>query len=127
METTGQVKRPLSRRAALGLILAGGAASIALDTDLLLWFTSRPRAKFFPLYSYAGHQGGVATLAWSPDGTRIASGAKDKTVRVWEATTGNQVLIYKGHSSGITAIAWSPDGSRIASGGTDNAQVWTAS
>ena len=37
------------------------------------------------LCTYRGHSGAVATLAWSPDGTRIASASDDKTVQVWQA------------------------------------------
>ena len=56
-------------------------------------------------------------MAWSPDGKSIASGGYDKTVQVWNATTGALLVTYKGHSETVEALAWSPDGKRIASGG----------
>jgi eukaryotic-like serine/threonine-protein kinase len=38
-----------------------------------------------PVLTYRGHQSEVLTVAWSPDGTRIASGSGDNTVGVWQA------------------------------------------
>ncbi len=79
------------------------------------------------LYTYRGHSAPVNAVAWSPDSTRIASASNDKTVQVWEATTGKNLLIYGGHSDSIWVVAWSPDGRRIASASDDRtAQVWDA-
>ena len=76
---------------------------------------------------YDGHTDWVNALAWSPDGTRIASASKDKTVQVWDATTGDTLVTYRGHTRWVYAVAWSPEGSRIASGGNDKTvQVWQA-
>jgi WD40 repeat protein len=58
----------------------------------------------------------VERLAWSPDGTRVASASYDQTVQVWEAKTGRQILTYKGHVAPVWAVAWSLDGKRIVSG-----------
>jgi serine/threonine protein kinase len=67
------------------------------------------------------------TVAWSPDGTRIASGGRDKTVQVWDAVTGHAMFTYHDHSSWVYTVAWSPDGTRIASAGNDGTvQVWQA-
>jgi len=79
-----------------------------------------------PLYTYRGHQGTVAALSWSPNGRWIASsGVLDKTVQVWEATTGNHVLTYRLHPAAVNTVAWSPDGQYIASAGQDGiVQVW---
>jgi WD40 repeat protein len=54
-------------------------------------------------------------VAFSPDGRRIASGAQDRVVRVWDATTGKQLWEGKGHSGTISAVAFSRDGRRLAS------------
>jgi len=69
----------------------------------------------------------VLTLAWSPDGKHIASGAADGIVKVWDASRGQTSVTYRGHTAAINAVSWSPDSSQIASGGTDGTvQVWDA-
>jgi WD40 repeat protein len=80
-----------------------------------------------PTAMYPGHFDEVLAVAWSPDGTRIASGEHDSTIQVWDTRTGKRLLTYQGHSNQVLALAWSPDGTRIASGSFDNTvQVWDA-
>jgi WD40 repeat protein len=71
-------------------------------------------------------EGVTYTLAWSPDGSRIASGGNDGDVRIWNARTGTILLGYAGSFSYmIHSLAWSPDGSKIASTGPENLiEVW---
>jgi predicted NACHT family NTPase len=62
----------------------------------------------------------VLSVAFSPDGTRIASGAGDNTVRLWDAATGQPVgQPLRGHNEVVLSVAFSPDGTRIASGSDD--------
>jgi WD40 repeat protein len=61
----------------------------------------------------------VAMLVWSPDGIYLASGSWDKTVHVWEATTGATRVIYQGHQREVQALVWSPDGNHLTSGSWD--------
>ena len=66
-------------------------------------------------------------MAFSPDGKRIVSGSWDKTVKVWDAATGQETLTLKGHTGAVTSVAFSPDGKRIASGSEDKTvKVWDA-
>ena len=75
-----------------------------------------------------GHTEAVDAVAVSPDGTLIATGSFDKTVRLWDATTGKEVRIYggaAGHKGQVLAVAFTPKGDQLASGGADNAAlVW---
>jgi WD40 repeat protein len=69
----------------------------------------------------------VRAVAFSPDGSLIASGSEDHMVRIWQLTTGRLVRRLEGHSSAVTAVAFSPDGSSIASASNDRTvRLWDA-
>ncbi len=69
----------------------------------------------------------VATLAWSPDSTRLASAEAAQQVTIWDVTSGNKLATLKGHSSQLTGVAWSPNGNQIASSSKDGTiRAWNA-
>jgi WD40 repeat protein len=57
---------------------------------------------------------GVLSVAFSPDGSRIAAACGRGTVKVWDVVTGREVLTFKPHAVPISQVVFSPDGSRIA-------------
>ena len=63
-----------------------------------------------------GHHADVRSIALSPDGKRIVSGSRDTTIKVWDTTTGAELMtIASGHETEVTCVAFSPDGSLIIS------------
>ncbi|MGW6931039.1 pentapeptide repeat-containing protein, partial [Lentzea sp. NPDC054927] len=79
------------------------------------------------LVTFAGYVGAVNAVAWSPDNTRILTGGNDRTVRIWDATTGQLLHQLTEHDDWVRAVAWSPDNTRILTGGDDNtARIWDA-
>ena len=72
-----------------------------------------------------GHQEGLNSVAFGPDGKRIVTGSADKTAKVWDAATGKELLALNGHIEGISGVAFSPDGTRIVTSSRDGtAKVW---
>ena len=69
----------------------------------------------------------VTSVAFSVDGSRIVSGSNDKTVKIWNAATGDVESTLLGHSGRVTSVAFSVDGSRIVSGSGDKTvKIWNA-
>ena len=70
-----------------------------------------------------GHSSGVVALCLLPDG-RLASGARDNTIRLWDVTAGAETARLVGHSGWVAALCVLPDG-RLASGSWDNTiRLW---
>jgi WD40 repeat protein len=89
--------------------------------------TEDPVGQGSTMIAYRGHLEYACTVAWSPDGQWIASGAGDGTVQIWDSSTGERVFTYLGHTAPVRALAWSSDSRQLVSGGEDRtAQVWEA-
>jgi WD40 repeat protein len=67
------------------------------------------------------------SVAWSPDGTKLASANFDGRVQVWDVATGFATLDLLGHTAPARWVCWNPDGTRLATGGWDHTiRIWDA-
>src|SRR6266516_1917869 len=123
-------QRYTRRMLLIGMAGVVGMAGTGLLVNRLRGSVSSPPAlppKSLP-YRYTGHTSTVNSIAWAPDGKRLASAGDDSTVQVWDASSGSLLFTYKRHTSTVNSIAWAPDGKRLASAGADSTvQVWDAS
>jgi len=67
--------------------------------------------------TYSEHTAQVWQVGWSPDGSQIASGAGDDSVRLWDSSNGATQLILRGYGGAAYALSWSSDGKVLASAG----------
>ncbi len=75
--------------------------------------------------SYTGKTIPILRESFSPDGKRIASMYSDKTARVWDSTTTDEILSLRGHTDRVFVAEYSPDGRIIATGSKDTTvKLW---
>jgi serine/threonine protein kinase len=86
------------------------------------------RASFRRLDGKQGHNDRVVSVAFAPDGRRVASGSLDRTVSIWNVTTGKEICTCRGHEGRVRCVAFPPrSGEVVASGGQEGIVcVWDA-
>jgi len=74
-----------------------------------------------------GHRDVVNGVSFSPDGKTLASGGRDRVVKLWEVATGQEIRTFIGHNGTVTGVAFSPDGQTVISGSRDKTlRLWWA-
>ncbi len=115
-------------------------ASAGADGTVRIWEADTGES----LLTYHGHtrllnkvnlQSKIYTIAWAPEGQRVASAGDGAMVHIWSAETGQTLTRYESHSGlwpGVFALAWAPNGQQIASvcshdmGNDNTIHIWNA-
>jgi WD40 repeat protein len=77
------------------------------------------------LQTFEGHSSWVNSVAWSGNGSRVASASYDHMVKIWDPATGQCETTLNDHSNSVNSVAWSGDGSRVVSASYDcTVKIW---
>ncbi|MCE2701698.1 MAG: WD40 repeat domain-containing protein, partial [Anabaena sp. 49633_E8] len=99
----------------------------ALSQAVYLQRNEKPENKALALAvnTLKGHESPVSSVGFSPDGKKLASGSGDKTIKIWDVTTGKVLNTLKGHEGYVLSVGFSPDGKQLASGSGDKTiKIW---
>jgi WD40 repeat protein/tRNA A-37 threonylcarbamoyl transferase component Bud32 len=83
-----------------------------------------PKSDFLPK-ALKGHSSDVNSVAFSPDGKTLGSASDDKTIKLWNLASGEEIHTLEGHSNWIWTVAFSPNSKILASGSADKTiKLW---
>ncbi|WP_405719712.1 translation initiation factor IF-2 N-terminal domain-containing protein [Streptomyces sp. NBC_01537] len=110
--------------------LSASTASSSVDApavrklvDALSGPTATARAASLIHHPFAGHADRLFSVAFSPDGTTVATGGHGAT-RLWDPATGEELRTLTGHTGPVRSVAFSPDGATVVTGGDDGTRLW---
>ncbi|AMV36633.1 WD40 repeat domain-containing serine/threonine protein kinase [Planctomyces sp. SH-PL62] len=102
---------------------SGRSVYMSFDQEsIFVW--SKPTAPH-PRIALAGHAKEAWSLAFTPDGAILASGADDRQIKLWDVASGTELAAIEAHSQTVTGLAFSPDGRELASVSLDGSwKTW---
>ena len=103
-------------------MLTNGQTFISAGTDIRFWDVRTRRENGLKLSPSAG----VGCIALSADGRRLAAGASDGRITIWDLASLQEVATLEGHQESVTQLAFTPDGDHLVSASKDQLRVWSA-
>ncbi|TPX71315.1 hypothetical protein CcCBS67573_g06229 [Chytriomyces confervae] len=101
------------------------------SSEEMITITYRPQAVFKVRTvtrcssSLNGHTEAVLIVSFSPDGSMLATGSGDTTIRIWDLNTETPRHTLQGHTNWVQMLAWSPDAKMLTSGSMDKTiRIW---
>ncbi len=111
-----------------GLVFSDdGTTLITAEQRISVWDTRDfpENVNIREVLSLLGHSELVETLALSPDERLLASGSRDRKIKIWDMKTGLELVVLAGHGARIRNLVFSPDGRLLASAGDDGTiRIW---
>src|SRR5215475_5342849 len=100
----------------LRLIFGSFVIGAFVVVGVYYYLTSQaPPANKPEIFFQHGHSGSVGSVAFAPDGKRLASSSNDGSIKLWDVESGKLQGTLTGASSFVLSVAFAPDGKRLAS------------
>jgi hypothetical protein len=122
------VERPAHTKAVNRAVYAPAGdklLTVSDDGEARLWNTAGDKLDLLRTLTVGENAAPLLSGAFSADGALIVTGGEDNVARVWNASTGAEVVTLSGHTGSVIAVAFSPVGMRVLTGSQDNtAKIW---
>ncbi|KAG7403810.1 Vegetative incompatibility protein HET-E-1 [Fusarium oxysporum f. sp. rapae] len=121
---------PLQIYSCLGFTPGKSVVRRTFESVIPKWISSLPKVEEnwdACLLTLEGHGDKVRSVVFSYDSTKVASGSHDKTIRIWDAETGECKRVLEGHGSSVSSVVFSYDSKKVASASDDKTiRIWDA-
>ncbi|XP_046480875.1 notchless protein homolog 1 [Neodiprion pinetum] len=123
LETSGDLS--LLERAKKRYEAVGQEKLVSGSDDFTLFFWNPDKDKK-PITRMTGHQQLINDVKFSPDGRLLASASFDKSIKLWEGSSGKYITSLRGHVQAVYSVSWSADSRLLVSGSADSTlKVWS--